>query len=111
IAGAIALAVTDPRAAGRVYNVAEPDSFTEHEWVERIGAAADWDGRIAVIADDAIPDGMDSLRGSAQHLVVDSSRIRAELGYREAVLPGAALEATVAWQRANYPDPLPEGMF
>jgi len=34
---------------------------------------------------------------------MDSSRIRAELGYRESIDPGEALRRTVAWERANPP--------
>lgn len=111
VAAAIALAVTDERAAGRVYNVAEAQALSERAWVERIAASAGWGGQIVEVDDSAIPDGMDSLRGSPQHLVVDSSRIRSELGYREPSDPAQALAATIARQRENYPDLLPEGMF
>jgi nucleoside-diphosphate-sugar epimerase len=38
-----------------------------------------------------------------QDLAMDSSRIRAELGYRESIDPGEALRRTVAWERANPP--------
>lgn len=111
VAAAITLAVTDERAAGRVYNVAEVEAVPERAWVERIAAAAGWDGQIVEVDDSAIPDGMESLRGSAQHLMVDSSLIRSELGYREPTLPEQAIADSIAWQRAHYPDPLPEGMF
>ena len=40
VAAAIALAVTDGRAARCIYNVGENPTPTEREWVERIGAAA-----------------------------------------------------------------------
>ena len=36
MAAAVVLAVTNPGAAGRVYNVAEPIAYTEAEWVARI---------------------------------------------------------------------------
>jgi len=44
VAAAITLAVTDDRAAGRVYNVAEQQAYTEAEWVQGIGEAAGWSG-------------------------------------------------------------------
>jgi hypothetical protein len=39
-----------------------------------------------------------------QDLVIDSSRIRAELDYREILAAHEALRQTVAWERANLPD-------
>src|SRR4029077_4678792 len=42
VAEAIALAVTDVRAAGRTYNVGDQDVLSEREWVEAIGHAAGW---------------------------------------------------------------------
>ena len=47
VADAIALATTDPRAAGRTYNVGEAGALTEAEWISRIGKAAGWTGRSA----------------------------------------------------------------
>jgi hypothetical protein len=38
-----------------------------------------------------------------QHWVVDSTRIRSELGYAEAVAREAAIRRTVAWERAHPP--------
>ena len=46
VAAAIALAATDARAAGRVYNVAEPAAFTETEWVSRVAGAVGWSGKV-----------------------------------------------------------------
>jgi hypothetical protein len=41
---------------------------------------------------------------TAQDLTVDTTRIRAELGYREVVDPGDALRETVEWERDHLPD-------
>ena len=38
-----------------------------------------------------------------QEFVVDTSRIRSELGYIEPTAPADALSRTVAWERANPP--------
>jgi nucleoside-diphosphate-sugar epimerase len=46
VAIAIALAVTDERAIGRVYNVGEEQALTEADWVRAIGRAAGWDGEV-----------------------------------------------------------------
>jgi nucleoside-diphosphate-sugar epimerase len=100
VAEAIALAVTDPRAAGRVYNVAEPMAHTEAEWVARIAEVAAWGGGIVTAPRGRLPVSFHT----DQDLVTDSRRIRAEVGYREVVAPDEALRQTVAWERKNLPD-------
>jgi len=50
VAAAIALAVVDARSAGRIYNVGEEPAPTEQEWVERIGAAANWNGAVVSVS-------------------------------------------------------------
>ena len=97
VAAAIALAVVDERAAGRVFNVAEPDAFTEAEWVRRIGEAVGWRGEVVTVPGGRIP----LPYRIEQALDTDSGRIRRELGFVEVVTPGEALERTVAWERAN----------
>ncbi|MEX1253853.1 MAG: NAD-dependent epimerase/dehydratase family protein [Dehalococcoidia bacterium] len=42
VAAAIALATTDERAAGRVYNVGDAEALTYAGWVESLGRAAGW---------------------------------------------------------------------
>src|SRR5262249_25076602 len=44
VAAAIARAATDHRAAGRTYNLAEPQALPEAHWVRHIGRAAGWGG-------------------------------------------------------------------
>src|SRR5262249_30599866 len=95
-----ALAVTDPRAAGRVYNVAEAAAHTEAEWVARIAGAAGWGGKIVTAPRGRLPVPFNT----GQDLVTDSGRIRAELGYTEVRAPREALRQTVAWEREHLPD-------
>lgn len=45
VAAAITRAVIDERATGRIYNVAEPDNFSELEWTRRIADVAGFQGR------------------------------------------------------------------
>jgi nucleoside-diphosphate-sugar epimerase len=104
VGAAIALAATDPRASGRVYNVAEPDARTEAEWVARVAAVAGWGGKVATV-----PRGRLRVPGNTdQDLATDSGRIRAELGYLEVLASDEALRQTVAWERQNLPDQPPE---
>jgi nucleoside-diphosphate-sugar epimerase len=96
VAHAIVLAVTDERAAGRTYNVADPVSYTEGEWVRRIADVHGWEGELALVTGEPELD----LR---QDYVVDSTLIRNELGYAETVDPAEALRRTIEWERANPP--------
>lgn len=101
VAWAIALAATDERAAGRIYNVAEEMSYPEAEWVRRIAGTTGWQGSVVIV-----PEGrMDVPLDANQHLNIASDRIRAELGYREIVPPDEGLRRTIEWERANPPDP------
>ncbi len=102
VASAIALAATLPASAGRVYNVAEPDLRPVADFVAEIGAAAGWNGCVVELSHGAIRGPWDAFHMS-QHVLIDSSRIRAELGYRELVVPLDALRRTIAWQRLHPP--------
>lgn len=104
VAHGLALAVESDAAAGRVYNVGDPLAYDELEWVRRIGEVVGWEGRILPAPREILPeylreDGIEF----AQDYVVDSSRIREELGYAEVVEERTALERTIAWERANPP--------
>jgi nucleoside-diphosphate-sugar epimerase len=103
VAQAIALAVTDERAAGRVYNVGEADALTELEWVQAIGLAAGWNGQIALLPPSRVPAALDPGIHTDQPLVTDTTRIREELGYAERVPRERALRQTIDWQRGNPP--------
>lgn len=112
VAGAIVAAVEDPRAAGRAYNVAEPAALSMADWLQTIGRAAGWSGRVVVT-----PDGGGLYNGSfdalnlAQDWAIDATRIRRELDYREQIPLAAAMERTVAWERANPPGRIDPAMF
>ena len=100
VAAAIKLAAEDDRSAGRTYNLGDPYAFTEVEWVQRIGKAAGWDGKIAVVQDDRFATGMNT----DQLWTMDTSRIREELGYTEPVDIDEAMLKTVEWERNNLPE-------
>jgi nucleoside-diphosphate-sugar epimerase len=104
VAAAVVLAVTDERAVGRIYNVAEEEALSEAEWVAAIGAAAGWNGRVVIVPDDDVPKHLAPDICTAQHLVVDTTRIREELGYTGSVSREEALQRTVAWERSHPPE-------
>ena len=104
VAAAIALAVVDDRAAGRVYNIGEPDALTEAEWVRSIGRAAEWQGEVVALPQDAMPRHLAAPYDFAQHLHGNTDRIRNELGYVERVSGEEAMKQTVEWERAHPPE-------
>jgi len=123
VAHAIALAVTDERAAGRIYNVAYSETLSEAEWVTAIARVNRSNPRleagiarrsnvsevIALPSDQLPPSLRRDMLDFTQQYQVDSSRIRRELGYSEIVPFDEALRRTIAWERANPPEQiLPE---
>jgi nucleoside-diphosphate-sugar epimerase len=103
VAHAIALAATSERAVGRVYNVGEEPALSELEWQTRIAAQAKWPGRIVVLPRERTPKHLLQPGNCAQHVVVSSARIRAELRYEETVDKDEALRRTIAWEQNNPP--------
>jgi nucleoside-diphosphate-sugar epimerase len=101
VAAAVALAVVDERAAGRVYNVAEPVAYTEADWVRMIGETVGWRGEIVTVPGGRIP----LPYNVEQSLDTDSTHIRTELGFVEDVNPKVGIERTIAWERTNPSGP------
>lgn len=102
VAAAIVAAVESGHAAGRVYNVAEPDALAEREWVRLLGEAAGWRGAIVALPAALLSPSLRMDEDPAQEWVVSSERIRRELGYAEAIPRDVALRRAVAWAR-NHP--------
>jgi len=104
IAAAIAMAATDERATGRIYNLSDTESTSTIEWVLKIAKAADWDGEVVVVSDTRLvevsPFALMKIN-AYQDITVDSTLIREELGYTEHVSGEEALMQTVAWERLN----------
>ena len=101
VGAAIALAVMDDRAAGRVYNVGEEPAPTEREWVERIGTAAGWTGEVVTVQGEHLPEHLRQPFDFRYDLATDTGRIREELGYAEPTGWQEALERTVEWERSQ----------
>jgi nucleoside-diphosphate-sugar epimerase len=97
VAAAIAIAVVDDRATGRVYNVGETPALTETEWIRRIATVVEWNGKVLTVPEDRIPMPFKF----EQSLDTDSALIRRELAFTETVSPHVTLERTVSWERAH----------
>jgi nucleoside-diphosphate-sugar epimerase len=100
VAAAVALAVQHPAAMGQVYNVAEPNAFTEAEWIAKIAAVVGWNGRVISVPEAKMPVGFNT----SQELLVDTTRIRTELGFQEVTAPDDALRATIRWEQDHLPE-------
>jgi len=101
VAAAVARAATHERAARRVYNIAEAESYSELEWARRIASSMNWTGRFVVLPRDKTPPHLVQPGNADQHWTVDTSRIRTELGYAEPIAQDDAIRGTIAWERAN----------
>jgi nucleoside-diphosphate-sugar epimerase len=99
LAEAVVLAATDPRAAGRVYNVGESETPTWAERLAGLAAAAQWRGRIVPVPAEELPAEQRFALDTSQDLVMDTRRIREELGYRETVEREDGYRRTAAWER------------
>jgi nucleoside-diphosphate-sugar epimerase len=106
MAHAVALAVTSEAASGRTYNVAEANAYAEADWVRRLAGVIGWTGEVLPFPNEQLPESMRESYDGAQSLVLDTGRIRAELGYSEVVPEEEALRRTIEWERRNPP---PEG--
>lgn len=110
VAWAIALAAMNERAKGRIYNVAPPRTLTEAEWIEAIGRAAGWRGKIVPVPRDRLPKYLVRDLDFHNDLALSSERIRIELGYSEQVPFEIGMRKTVEWQRA-HPSEVQPGLF
>ncbi|HEY4247100.1 MAG TPA: hypothetical protein VGM64_09605 [Lacunisphaera sp.] len=94
-AEAIALCTFSNHKGLRVFNVAAEETYSEREWVERIGDCMKWQGSV-VETDDPIsppPYGIDT----RQHMIISSQKIRSQLGFRETEHPDSSLATAVEW--------------
>jgi nucleoside-diphosphate-sugar epimerase len=76
IAHGIVLAAEKGKS-GEVYNLADKETFTELEWYHKITKPLNWNGKIRVTQEES------SDYNHKQHLVMDTSKIRHELGFDE----------------------------
>lgn len=102
VACAIVLAITNEKAAGQIYNVADENSYSELEWVHLIkNMYGHWNGKIEVIPSGNIP----AEANFEQNLDTCSAKIRNELGYSDIVSTKESLLRAIQWdleERSKY---------
>jgi nucleoside-diphosphate-sugar epimerase len=103
IAHALLLALEHPdAAAGKVFNVADEEVLSVRQVVEIIAAALDHTFEIVSMPYDlAVPAWPLLAQPLPTHRVLDLTRLRAELGYRDLVPAREALARTARWLAAN----------
>jgi nucleoside-diphosphate-sugar epimerase len=108
-AHAVALAATDDRARGRVYNVGDEHAMAWIDWARVAASHLRWKGELIVAPSGQMPTRLRDGRPDVwdHHLVTDSSRIRRELGYQETVGREDGLARALAWYAEAPPaDPV-----
>jgi nucleoside-diphosphate-sugar epimerase len=103
VAEAVRLCLTNDAAAGRIYNFNDAEDRTEVDWIRYVAEGAGWAGEIKVWPEDRLPAHLQEEIDFTHHFILDTSRIREELGYAEVIPSEEAMRRAVEWERANPP--------
>lgn len=101
VAAAIALAVIDDHAAGRIFNITDDETWTEREWIGHIATAMGWRGEIVTLPQGNLPPSLRGLGERGQDLWVDASAIRRDLGFQPPFDVPTAMARTIAWEKGH----------
>jgi nucleoside-diphosphate-sugar epimerase len=111
VAEAVRLVVENDRSAGEIYNVAESDRIDFEGRLRELAGVLEWPGRIVVIDEECPEPSLPRSLNLDQHLDVDASKIRRELGYCETVSRKDALARCVEWERQHFPNDVNPALF
>lgn len=102
VANAIAVAATHPQAERQIYNLGERDTPTIAERLHLLARAAGYKGKILVVPERMAPAHLkDELRDYRNDIIMDTGRIRRELGYTDTTPEKQIWAETVAWERSQ----------
>jgi len=102
-AQAIALATQHPAAVGQTYNVADRQAFSDGNWALRVGRALGWAGVVVPTPRHLTPPHLCMQMNFKQDWVLDTDKIRRELGFEDACSAEDAIARAAAWESANPP--------
>lgn len=107
LAHAVLLSIDKPKeSAGQIYNCGDEQTLTLRQVVEVIARTMNHQWEIISMPNAvATPAKPMALQESSHHRVMDLSKIKNELGYRDLYSPEKALEKTVQWYLENQPEP------
>lgn len=101
IAHGLMLAVDKPEASGgQIYNICDDRVLYNREWVRMVAALLDWQFEFVEIPFDMLPAGFRAAPTQTLfrwHRVMDTSKIRMQLGYGDPIPVEQALAETVQW--------------
>ena len=80
-------------------------------WVRELAAVVGWKGQLVLVDQACPPPNLPRQLNLDQHLDMDTTKIRMELGYRETVSRWEALSRTLAWDRTHPPTHLDQSQF
>lgn len=103
VAFAIVLVAERETSPGQIYNVGSPSTLTLASWVRAIGEVMGWNGEIVTVPDGQLPAHLQTGYTYQQHFLMDTSKIRRELGYSELTDPKEALAQTIEWEQQHPP--------
>jgi nucleoside-diphosphate-sugar epimerase len=100
VAEAVILTATNSRSAGRIYNVGESHTPTMAERLAEFARVAGWRGQILEVPASELGETDRMPYDFANHIAYDTTRIRADLGYKEVVPPGVGLARILEYEKA-----------
>ena len=106
MAHSVLLAVDQPAAsAGQIYNCGDDRQFSLAQWVMMIAEAMGHPMEIVSVPDAYASPSRDLMQfsGPSLHQLLDTHKIRVELGYRDKVDALTGVQQTIDWLRANPP--------
>ncbi len=102
VARAVRLAAEHPDLDSEVLNIGERRTWSVGAWARAILDAAGWDAQLVRVPDEALPDDLRITASQPQHVLVDSAKARAVLGWSDTD-PVQALAASVRWHLDHSP--------
>ena len=102
VARGVRLALEHEATAGEVFNLGEARTATMRAWIEQIVAAANGQAELVHVEDRRLPPDLGVTAAIRQHLLVDSSKARAMLGWVHAD-PAETVRRSVRWHLEHPP--------
>jgi nucleoside-diphosphate-sugar epimerase len=110
VARAVLAALDRPSAAaGQVFNVGDPATYTVRDYAHRILDAAGHEAELVTVPERDVPDDLEATKSIPQHFLVDSRKAVTVLGWRPTD-PARTIPLSVRWHLA-HPPPDPDQDF
>jgi nucleoside-diphosphate-sugar epimerase len=102
LARGVRLALEQETARGEVFNLGEAHTWSMRAWIEQIVSAAGGNVDLVRVEDQHLPPDLGITAAIGQHLLVNSSKARAMLGWVHAD-PAETVRRSVRWHLAHPP--------